>query len=420
MTTSTSTRQDGATAIAARASSPSSPPLEAPATKASSGRRRYIFIGIALAAALGGTGYWAYQRQFEDTDDAQIDANISNVSPRVTGTVSVVNVVENQRVKAGDVLAEIDPSDLKVAVDLAKAQVAEAQAQLEGEDPSVNITETSNKTTVATSGADLASAQAALAQSKKSVDQLAAQLVQAQANDKNTQVERQRAEQLIKQGAITQSEFDQRTAAAEASAANVDALRQALEAARAGVGEQDARLTSTQSRLAEIKANAPRQLATRRASVLWRQASLDAAKAQLAQAELNLSYAKIVSPVSGIVGKKAVSVGDHVAPGQEILALAETDTIWVTANFRETQLKAMHPGLSAAVHVDSLDADLVGSVESIGGATGSRYSVLPPENASGNYVKVVQRIPVRIKLEPGQAGMDRLRPGMSVEPKVRL
>jgi membrane fusion protein, multidrug efflux system len=418
MTTTSSTPQNAPVALAA-AARPSVPAVEAPVEK-SSGRKRIIGISVALVAAIAGTSYWAYERQFEDTDDAQIEANISNISPRVTGTVSAVNVIENQRVKVGDVLAEIDPSDLKVAVDLARAQVAQAQAQLEVEDPSVSITEMSNRTTEATSGADLASAAAGVAQSKKSVDQLAAQLVQAQANDKNAQIERQRAEQLIKQGAITQSEYDQRSAAAEASAANVDALRQALEAARAGVGEQVARLSSTQSRLAEIKANAPRQLATRRASVLWRQAELDAAKAQLAQAELNLGYAKILSPVPGIVGKKGVDVGDHVAPGQEIFAISQTDAVWVTANFRETQLRSIHPGQVATVHVDALDADLRGSVESIGGATGSRYSVLPPENASGNYVKVVQRIPVRIKLDPGQPGMERLRAGMSVEPKVKL
>ena len=384
------------------------------------GRRRMIAIGVGTAVALAATSYWAYQRQFEETDDAQIDANISNLSPRVTGTVSAVNVVENQRVKAGDVLAEIDPRDLQVAVELATAQVAEAEAQLRAEDPSIPITEMSNRTTEATSGADLASAQAALAQAKRSVDQLAAQLTQAQASDKNVQLEKQRAEQLIKQGAITQSEYDQRAAAADASSANVDALRQSLEAARAGVGEQDARITSTQSRLAEIKANAPHQLETRRASVLWRAASLKAAQSQLAQAELNLSYAKIVSPVAGIVGKKSVALGDHVAPGQQLLAISQTDDVWVTANYRETQLKAIRPGQLATVHVDALDADLRGAVESIGGATGSRYSVLPPENASGNYVKVVQRVPVRIKLDPGQAGLDRLRAGMSVEPRIRL
>jgi membrane fusion protein (multidrug efflux system) len=400
-------------------------PTQAPtrgtaASLRSFGPRRLIALVVAAAVAAGGAAYWSYERQFEDTDDAQIDSNMSDVSSRVTGTVSAVYVVENQRVKAGDLLAEIDPSDLDVAVALAKAQVAEAEAQLQVEDPSVPITEMTNRTTEATSGADLASASAALSQAHKSVDQLAAQLAQAQANDKNVQLERRRAEQLIKEGAITQSELDQRTAASDASSANVEALRQALEAAKAGVGEQQAHLASTQSRLAEIKANAPRQLATRRASVAWRQASLDAAKAQLAQAELNLSYAKIVSPVAGIVGKKSVAVGDHVAPGQELLAISQTDDVWVTANFRETQIQKMRVGQAVTVHVDALDEDLRGSVESFGGATGSRYSVLPPENASGNYVKVVQRIPVRIHLDPGQPGMDRLRPGMSVEPKVRL
>jgi membrane fusion protein (multidrug efflux system) len=392
---------------------------KAPA-KTGSGKKKVIGIAVAAVVAVGGVAYWLYDRQFEDTDDAQVDANISNISPRVSGTITAVYVIENQRVKAGDTLAEIDPRDLQVAVDLAKAQVAEAEAQLKVEDPSVFITETTNRTTVATTGEDLASSVAAVAQARKSADQLSAQLLQAQANDKNAQLEKKRADDLIKQGAITQSEADQKTAAAEASAANVDAIRQALEAARAGVGEQEARAAATQSRLAEAKANAPLQLETRRASVNWRQASLDAAKAQLAQAELNLSYAKLVAPVTGIIGKKSVSVGDHVAPGQELMALVATDDAWVTANFRETQLKKMHPGLEATVHVDAIDQDFHGSIESIGGATGSRYSVLPPENASGNYVKVVQRIPVRIKLDPGQAGFDRLRPGMSVEPKVRL
>ena len=401
------------------------PPVSAvPAVPAVSakpgGRKRAIFIVIGALVVTGGVSYWLYNRQFEETDDAQIDANISNVSPRVTGTITGVYVVENQRVKVGDLLADIDPRDLSVAADLAKAQVAEAEAQLKVEDPSVFITEMTNKTTVATSGSDLASAQAAVAQARKLVDQLAAQLAQAQANDKNAQIERKRASDLIKEGAITQSEYDQKSAAADASSANVDALRQALEAARAGIGEQDARLASMQSRLVEARANAPKQLETRRASVIWRQAALDAARAQLEQAELNLSYAKLVSPVTGIVGKKSVAVGDHVAPGQELLAIVQTDDVWVTANFRETQLRKMHPGLLATVHVDAIDADLHGSVESIGGATGSRYSVLPPENASGNYVKVVQRIPVRIKLDPGQPGADRLRPGMSVEPKVKL
>ncbi|HEY2517405.1 MAG TPA: HlyD family secretion protein [Polyangiaceae bacterium] len=384
------------------------------------GSKRKVVLGIVAVLAAAGFAYWLYERRFEETDDAQIDANMSSVSPRVSGTLSAVYVLENQRVKAGDLLAEIDPRDLDVAVALAKAQVAEAEAQLRVEDPSVSITEMSNKTTVATTGSDLASAQAALATARKSVDQLVAQLAQAKANDANVQKEKDRASQLIKQGAITQSEYDQRTSAADASSANVDAIQQSLEAARAAVGEQEARIASSQSRLAEAKANAPRQLETRKASVLWRQAALDAAKAQLAQAELNLSYTKIIAPVAGIVGKKAIAVGDHVAPGQQLLAIAEVDSVWVTANFRETQLKKVHPGLAATVHVDALELDLNGSVESIAGATGSRFSVLPPENASGNYVKVVQRIPVRIKIDGAKDVLDRLRPGMSVEPQVRV
>ena len=384
--------------------------------------RRSPLIPLAVVAVVvaAATGYWAYDRQFEETDDAQVDANISNISPRVSGTIVSVAVIENQPIKAGDLLAELDPRDLQVAVNLAKAQVAEAEALLAVEDPTVPITEMANKTTVATSGADLASAAAALSQARRTVDQLSAQLIEAQANDKNLQQEKERAKVLIAQNAITQADYDHRIAAADASTAQVEALKQGIEASRAGVEERQARLASTQSRLVEIKANAPRQLETRRASVLMRQAALDAAKAQLAQAELNLSYAKITAPVGGVVGKKAVDLGDHVAPGQQILAISQIENPWVTANFRETQLKEMHPGQTAIVHVDSIDADLHGTIESIGGATGSRYSVLPPENASGNYVKVVQRIPVRIKLDPGQPGLDRLRPGMSVEPKVRL
>jgi membrane fusion protein (multidrug efflux system) len=169
-----------------------------------------------------------------------------------------------------------------------------------------------------------------------------------------------------------------------------------------------------------VRSNAPREVDARRAAVVSRQAALDLAKAQLSQAELNLGYARIAAPTGGIIGKKAINLGDRVAPGQQIMALSQVDSLWVTANFRETQLEHLRVGQSAQVHVDAIAATLHGTVESLGGATGSRYSVLPPENASGNYVKVVQRIPVRIRLDPGQAGLDRLRPGMSVEPSVRV
>ncbi len=277
-----------------------------------------------------------------------------------------------------------------------------------------------NQSALATAHSDVAAAQAALSAARKDVEQFTAQLAQAEANNRTAQLEKDRSEKLVAQGAVSRSDYDTRLNTAAAAAASVEALRQSLAAAKDRVVQQEAQLVALQSRAVEVTSNAPRQVATRQASVAMRQAALDLAKAQLAQADKNLSYAKIVAPISGVVAKKAVAVGDHVAPGQLVIAITQTDSLWVTANYRETQLERMHAGQPADVHVDAIDAELHGTLESIGGATGSRLSVLPPENASGNYVKVVQRIPVRIKLDPGQAGLDRLRIGMSVESKVTV
>jgi len=211
----------------------------------------------------------------------------------------------------------------------------------------------------------------------------------------------------------SQAEFDQQSSAADAADATV-------KAARKHVDQRRARLATAQSRLRETRLNNPRQLVAREAELQVRKANVEVARAQLKQAELNLSYARIVAPVAGIVGKKSVNIGDRVQPGQQLLALTQTGDTWVTANFRETQIEHLRIGQSATIHVDAIDRDYRGTVESFGGATGSRYSLFPPENASGNYVKVVQRIPVRIHIEPGQPDLDRLRPGMSVEPKVRV
>jgi membrane fusion protein (multidrug efflux system) len=375
---------------------------------------------VAVVAAAGASSYWMNARHFEDTDDAQIDGNISNVSPRISGTVVKVNVIENQPVKEGDVLAEVDPTDLQIALDQAKAQVAQAQAQIAVEDPNVPIILASNASAVSGAQSDLAGAQAALSAARSQVQQLNAQLLQAQANDREAQLEKERSEKLVAQGAVSQADFDQHLNAAAASTANVESLRQQLAAARDRVTQQQAQIVAFQSRFTEISSNAPRQVATRQATMGVRQAALELALAQEAQAEKNLTYAKIVAPVGGIVAKKAIALGDHVSPGQQVVAVTQTDSLWVTANFRETQLENMHPGQPVTIKVDALGETLNGSIESIGGATGSRLSVLPPENASGNYVKVVQRIPVRVHLDPGQAGMDRLRIGMSVEPEVKV
>ena len=380
-------------------------PKKAPAKSKGPVTRLRLAIGISLVL-VAVLGWWLYARQFEDTDDAQTDGNISAISPRVAGTVIAVHVVDNQSVKAGDLLVELDPSDLEVAVAQAKAALAQAEAAYEAESPSVSITETSNRASLTNADAELANAEADLEAAQRELDQ-------AVANNRFAQLQRNRSEKLLASAVTSQAEFDQHSSAADAADA-------AVKAAKKHVDQRRARLATAQSRLRETRLNAPRQLVAREAELLVRKANVEVARAQLKQAELNLSYARIVAPVAGIVGKKSVNIGDRVQPGQQLLALTQTGDTWVTANFRETQIEHLRIGQSATIHVDAIDRDYRGTVESFGGATGSRYSLLPPENASGNYVKVVQRIPVRIRLEPGQPDIDRLRPGMSVEPKVRV
>ena len=394
------------------------PAAAAPAAARS--RRPLILGAVFLTAAVAGVAYWAYERRFEETDDAQIDGSISNVSPRVSGNVSAVYVSENQPVKEGDTLADIDPADLQIALVEARAQVAQAQALLQAEDPNVPITQQTNKSAVSSATSDLSAASAALGAARQEVAQLTAQIAQARANDRQAQLEKDRSEKLVASGAVSQSDYDTRVNALAATSAAVQALEQQLAGAKDRVQQQQATIASLQSHLTEVTANAPRQVATREASVVVRQAALDVARAQLAQAERNLGYAKILAPITGIVAKKSLAVGDHVAPGQLVVAISQLQDLYVTANYRESQLEHIRPGQPATVHVDALDVDLHGTVQSLGGATGSRLSVLPPENASGNYVKVVQRIPVRIGLDPNQPGLDRLRIGMSVEPKVTV
>ena len=369
--------------------------------------RTRLAVGLGLGAlALIGLLWWLHARKFEDTDDAQVDGYISSISPRVPGTVVRVLVEDNQFVRSGDLLLELDTADLEVAVAQALAAVAQAEAAFAAEQPNVSITATSNRTSVQVAEDEVANAQADLEAAQRDLEQ-------AEANDRFAQQQRQRATQLLASQTIPQAEFDQRATAAEVT-------RAAVAAARKHVEQRVARLQTAQARLAEARSNAPRQLVSREAGLSVRQANLELARAQLKQAQLNLGYAKVLAPVAGIVGKRSVNLGDRVQPGQQLMSLTQNGTLWVTANFRETQIEHMQPGQPVSVHVDAVDRDYDGSVDSFAGATGSRFSLLPPENASGNYVKVVQRIPVRITLKPGQPEVERLRPGMSAEPKVRV
>jgi membrane fusion protein (multidrug efflux system) len=390
-----------------------------PAVARGSLRRWAVPVAGLLALAVAAL-YVIHGRHFEDTDDAEIDGDISAVSPRVSGTVIAVHVVDNEHVAAGAPLLEIDPADYEVALEQARANLEQAEAQLAAEEPGVYTTEVSTRTAISTSGSDVATAQAELTSAERDLDQLRAQLVQAEASDRFAQLQYDRGQRLLGEQAIAQADFDQRQSTAKASSASVESLRQALASANGRIEQRRARLHSAESRSSEARLTAPRQVETRQATVAVRKANIAAARAQLRQAELNLQYTKVLAPVDGIVGKKSVNVGDRVTPGQQLFALTQTARLWVTANFRETQLRHMQPHQPVDMHVDAIGLDLHGTIESIAAATGSRYSLLPPENASGNYVKVVQRLPVRIALAPHQPGLERLRPGMSVEPTVTV
>ena len=361
-----------------------------------------VAAGVGLAV-LGMLGWWLYSRQYEETDDAQVDGNVSSVSARVPGTVTAVPVVDNQEVKAGEVLVELDPADLEVAAVQAKAAFALAEAQLAAEHPNVPITVSANRAALETADADVESARSDVEAARRDLDQ-------AVANDRLAQLQLGRGKELLAGQSIAQADQDQRVATAAVAAAAVAAAQRRLE------GKQ-ARLESAVAHQQEVRQNAPRQLVAREASVNVRSANLEVASAQLHQAQLNLGYARVLAPADGIIGRKSVNVGDRVQPGQQLFALTQTGDLWVTANFRETQVEHMRIGQPAVVHVDALSRDFTGKVESFAGATGSRYSLLPPENATGNYVKVVQRIPVRIRLDPGQPEVEGFAPGCRWSPR---
>lgn len=391
-----------------------------PQKKPANPRKRLLLGAIAATIVLGALAYWYHGTFFEDTDDAQIDGYISTISPRVAGTVIAVHVDDNQKVVSGQALVDLDPADLRIARDQARAALAQAEAQLRAEQSNAEVTQTSNQTLVSTSASDIASVQAGVAEARQAVAQANAQLKQAEADARLARLEQERAEQLFASGAVARAELDNRSAARAAADAKLDAAEQSVGRAERMVDEQLAKARAASDRFREAKENTPDVLDAKRATVELRKASVDAARASLEQAELNLSYASIASPVSGVVGKRSVNVGDRVTPGQALLGITQTEKLWVTANFRETQIRNLRVGQRATIHVDALGRDFEGHVASFAAATGARYSVLPPENASGNYVKVVQRLPVRVQLEPKQAGLELLRPGMSVEPKVRV
>src|SRR5215475_11188705 len=383
---------------------------------------RWVFAGLGLAfAAMAGFSWWLHARHFESTDDAQIDGHINVVSSRISGTVLYVNpqAENNQFIQAGTLLLELDPNDYQAALEHAKTDLATKEGEARSAGFNVPITN-------ASAFSQLRLAEAAHEEAIAAVDSEEANLAAARHKVQQDEAVYSRAERdrvrwqgLIDGGVVSRSEYDAREAEALADA-------QQLEADRATVTAEQHKIAQARSLIAQRAArvvaarSAPQQLSDARAQSDSSMGQVNQAQADVRTAELNLGYTKIYAPVSGVIGRKTVELGQRIQPGQSLLAIVPLDDIWVTADFKETQLKYMRAGQPVTVHVDMFGQDYQGTVENLPGAAGTLFSLLPPENASGNFVKVVQRLPVRIRFNSDQDPQHQLRPGMSVEPTVRV
>lgn len=375
-----------------------------------------VIVVVAVVVIAAGVLLWRYLSSYESTDDAQADVHLYPVSARISGYVVAVNVDDNQWVNKGDVVVEIDPTDYQVALAQAQANLANAEATARSLNITIPITSVNSASQLRFTASGIEDARAAVAAAEKQLSAAHAQLEAAQANDVKAQDDLNRYKLLVDKHEVSSQIYDQALASARSSTATVTAA-QASESAAQQVVQQ------AQSRLAQANANyeyaqtGPQQISSTKARAQAAIADVQQKRAQVQQAELNLQYTKIIAPATGEVNKTVV-VGLNVQEGQQLLTIVPLDEVWVTANFKETQLKHMQVGQKADIHVDSSGRTLHGRVDSIAGATGPLFSLLPPENATGNYVKIVQRVPVKIVLDPGENRDRRLRPGMNVVPDV--
>jgi len=380
--------------------------------------RTLLIVALAAVVLVAGYFLWRYFGSYESTDDAQVDVHLAQVSARISGYVVNVNVNDNQLVDKGAVLVEIDPKDYQVAVDRARADLANAEANAKSADIAVPITSVNTASQLRFTASDIESAQAGILAAEKQLAAAKAQTEQAEANNVKAQDDLRRYKQLVDKQNISEQTYDQALAAAKANTATVAAAHASESAAEQAVQQAKSRLSQAEANH-QAAQTAPQQIASSRARALSAAADVAQKRAALEQAELNLQYTKVIAPVAGEVNKSVVP-GWYVQPGQVLLNVVPLDEVWITANFKETQLRKMKPGQRVEFEVDSSGRRYKGHIDSLAGATGPLFSALPPENATGNYVKVVQRIPVKIILDPGENSDHQLRPGMSVEPKVYL
>jgi membrane fusion protein (multidrug efflux system) len=381
-------------------------------------RRNLIIVVVVLVALVGGIFLWRYLSSYESTDDAQADVHLYPVSARISGYVIKVNVDDNQWVEKGAVLVEIDPKDYEVAVAQAQANLSNAEATAQSLNITVPITSVNSSSQLESTASDVVNTTAGIIAAERQLTATHAQLEQAEANDVKAQDDLRRYKLLVDKKEVAEQVYDQALAAARSSTATVAAARANESAAQQFVKQAQSREVQAEANHQNAETG-PQQVSSSKARARAAVADVEQKRALLEQARLNLGYTKIVAPVSGEVNKTVV-VGLNVVAGQQLLTVVPLDEVWVTANFKETQLRHMRVGQKAEIHIDSSGRTLKGHVDSIAGATGPLFSLLPPENATGNYVKIVQRVPVKIVLEPGENHDRQLRPGMNVVPDVYL
>ena len=391
-----------------------------------------IGIAVFVVAALAAGVWWWSTRNRESTDDAQVDAGVTPIAARVGGTVVAVPIVDNQQVHEGMVLVQIDKRDYEIALDRARAELADAEASAAAARAGVPITSTTAASNVTTARGSVDQAASEVSATEQAIEAAKARLATAQARHREAIAKAaksakdvERFKPLLAKDEIPQQQFD-----GAVSAANADAA--ATESAAAQVVEAELEVRVAQSRFAQAQAKGhqasaelseaqtgPEQVKVTQAHASAAEAKVLQARAVVRQAEMNLEYTTVKAPVKGTVSKKSVEVGQLIQPGQALMAVIPLDRVWITANFKETQVEHIRPGQRVTIRADAYGGrTFAGKVESLAAATGARFSLLPPDNSTGNYVKVVQRIPIRISLDAGQDPDHLLRPGMSVVPTV--
>jgi membrane fusion protein (multidrug efflux system) len=397
-------------------------------------RAKWLLIPAALILVAAAYAGWQYLSQWESTDDAQIEGHIHPVNAKVGGTIVSVNIAENQHVETGTVLAQIDSRDYAVAVARAEAELAQAQAGVVAARAGVPVASSAAGAQITSSeaiaerakgGVELAGREMLAAQAKLNSAQ--AHVREAQANATRSTRDLERMKQLIAKDEISQQQYDAAVSAAEAARAVVESAQADVLQRESEIAAARAKTTQSQAELQQAEAEAqaaktaPQQITITKAQERSAEARVKLAKAALDEARLNLEYTSIKASVSGIVSKKTVEAGQVVQPGQPLMAIIPQEDIWATGNFKETQLSEMHPGQSGTISVDAYGGRIYKvRIDSIASATGAKFSLLPPENATGNYVKVVQRIPVKLVFDQGEDAEHRLRPGMSVIAKIKV